>query len=314
MIKIIHVYAKNDSMAANYVSMLTKAMKETTDMRSADDLVTFRQMCSESMPDIVHLHGTMRVPQGNYRLVLTAHGHPVDETNYYVVIARSKMEAARTEFPRVEIVKNPLITKTTTIDETAKNMLRIYQKVMDTNVIQLMNADTREALRMLLKAGICGDKQWVEKQMPLPQPDWRLLSIYAYFEQVSPIVRRGAQVLGIPMPDISVSPSTSYLPKGYHPLEEKPDSTVIALLHDIQAGQVTLLRFTEIDEALRREDMDEEKLLIELEDEKLKPLFSCVLQILSEQTLLDEGFMPCTPVDNQETQRLRTQLSRHMNL
>ena len=148
----------------------------------------------------------------------------------------------------------------------------------------------------------------------MPQPEWRLLTIYAYFEQVSPIVRRGAQVLGVAMPDVSVSQSTSYLPKDYRPLKEKPDSTVIELLRDVQAGQLTLLRLTEIDEALRREDMDEEKLLIELEEENLKTLFSCLLQILSEQTLLDEGFMPCPPVDNQETQRLRIQLSRHMEL
>lgn len=313
MINIVHVYTKNDSMIANYVSMLSKAMKETADIRSTDDLMTFKQICTESKPDIVHLHGNIRVPQGNYRLVLTPHGKTVDNGNYYVVIARSKMEASRTDFPRVEIVRNPILTKTTNIDETARNMLRIYQKVMDTNVLQLMNGDTRQALRVLLKAGICGDRQWVEKQ-PMPEPDWRLLSIYAYFEQVSPIVRRGANVLGIDMPDISVSRSTSYLPKSYRPLTEKPDSNVIGLLHDIQSERLTLLRLTEIDELLRREDMDEEKLLIELEEENLKPLFGCLLQILSEQTLFDEGFMPCAPVDNQETQRLRTQLASHMNL
>ena len=92
------------------------------------------------------------------------------------------------------------------------------------------------------------------------------------------------------------------------------DSTVLQLLHAIHSDELTLLRLTELDAALRKDDLDEEKLLKEVEADSYKQLFCSLLQILSEQTLLDEGYMPCTPLDNQETARLRTELNKHLNV
>ena len=300
-------------MVANYINKMMAAMEGYVRVRQTDEMVTFRQMCKEERPDIVHVHALPAFSTDGIRMVITPHGRQVDTGRAYVVIARSQMEARRLNDPRIEVVRNPILTKTTTVDETARKLLRIYQKVMDSNVLELMDEETRTTMPVLLKAGICGDRRWVE-EYKIGTPNWRQLSIYAYYEQVNYLLERGAQVMGIDFPSCSVTDTTSYLPKSYKRIVEMSDSTVLQLLHAIHSGELTMLRLTELDAALRRDDLDEERLLKEVDADGYKQLFCSLLQILSEQTLLDEGYMPCMPVDNQETTRLRTELKKHLSV
>lgn len=313
MMNILHIYPKDDSMTANYVGMLVKAMDGKVRSRMTDEMTEFRQMCKDEKPDVVHLHGLSTFSMGSLRKVVTPHGRQLNIGNAYVVIARSQMEARKLEAPRVEIVRNPLLTKTTNADETAGKLMHIYQKVTDSNVLELMNDDTRQTLRILLKAGICGDSRWVEN-IETPHPDWRQLLIYAYYEQVDRLVRKGAQVINIDIPHIVVDKSTAYVPKDYRRLDETDDFSVPNLVTKMADGEMTLLRLCELDEALRRDDMDDEKLMKELEENGHSQLFSCLLQLLVENTLFDEGFMPCPPVDNHETARLREKLNQHLKI
>ena len=300
-------------MVANYINKLMAAMDGYVLSRQTDEMATFRQMCKDERPDIVHVHAMSSFPAEGIRMIITPHGRQVDVNHAYVAIARSQMEARRINAPRIEIVRNPILTKTTTIDETARKLLRIYQKVMDSNVLELMNDETRKALPVLLKAGICGDRRWVEN-LKIGSPNWRQLAIYTYYEQVYHIMEHGAQVMSIDFPVSTVTDTTSYLPKSYKLIPEMSDSTVLQLLDSIHSGEVTMLRLTELDAALRMDDLDEEKLLKEIGESGYKQLFSSLLQILSEQTLLDEGFMPCTPIDNQDTARLRSNLKKHLSV
>lgn len=281
--------------------------------RQADEMGVFRQMCKDERPDIVHVHAMPAFSVEGIRMVVTPHGQQVDTDRAYVVIARSQMEARRIDAPRVEVVRNPILTKTTTVDETARKLLRIYQKVMDSNVLELMDNQTLHALPILLKAGICGDKRWLDGSK-IGTPNWRQLSIYTYYEQVDSLMERGALILGVEIPRCTVGDTTSYLPKKYVRLSEMSDSNVLQLLDSIHSGEISMLRLIELDAALRRDDLDEEKLLKEIESAGYKQLFRSLLQILSEQTLLDEGYMPCTPVDNQDTSRLRMELKKHLSV
>ena len=300
-------------MVANYIHKMMAAMEGQVHSRQCDEMGAFRQMCKDERPDIVHIHAMPAFSVDGIRMVVTPHGQQVDTDRAYVVIARSQMEARRINAPRVEVVRNPILTKTTTIDETAKKLLRIYQKVMDSNVLELMDNDTLHALPILLKAGICGDKRWLEGNK-IGTPNWRQLSIYTYYEQVNTLLERGAMIMNIDMPRCTISDTTSYLPKKYVRLSEMPDSNVLQLLDSIHSGEVTMLRITELDAALRRDDLDEEKLLKEIETAGYKQLFRSLLQILREQTLLDEGYMPCTPIDNQDTSHLRMELKKHLSV
>ena len=142
---ILHVYDENDHMSAQYVDMLTTATASYVTMRSATSIDAFRQHSDKLRPDIVHVHAkpSFSLPQG-LRLVVTPHGSPLTRQNAYVVVARSKMEydELTKQCKRVEIVLNPIITRTTSADTCAPQMLRIYQRIMDSSVLQLMNNGT----------------------------------------------------------------------------------------------------------------------------------------------------------------------------
>ena len=85
------------------------------------------------------------------------------------------------------------------------------------------------------------------------------------------------------------------------------------LLADVKANGPSLLRLCELATALRSDSLDEARLLSQLSDQ-LRPLLASTLQLLDEQNLITEGFMPCTPVDDGNTRLLRRQLTRRQHI
>ncbi len=141
---------------------------------------------------------------------------------------------------------------------------------------------------------------------------YRLLFIYAELEGVADIVQRGIAVVGIYAPP--KPPIDCYLPHGYHTPQPLPKATIHELLNDIEAHGLTLLRLIELMKRLHDDNLDEAALMEKIEADKRRPLFQLLLQVLSEQTLLTEGFMPCPPLDNTYTENLRQQLENHLRI
>lgn len=306
--KILHVYDQSNKQLAHYVSELSRFLSGKADCMTVDDAKSLRRGFASFCPDIVHQHGhAIGEMPVTARLVVSLHGEKIDHHNAYVFIARSEIEARRLGCQRVETVWNPLITKTISFAEAADKLMAVYQRVMNSHPFELMNDDTRSALATLIKAGIRGDRRWLVKEAQLPENiDWRRLYIYADYEGVLPLVYQGLQVLGISAPE--KEKTTSYLPDGYTIPPSMAGKSIVEMLTNIRANGLSLLLLTDIDRALHSDELDEARLIETLEGKKLKPLFQSILQLLLEQTLLTEGFMPCQPTDNQTTQRLRQQL------
>ena len=322
--KVLHVYRHDNPRLAKYVSLLSQAMSADVECVFADNASDVRLAVKDFQPDIIHQHGqpidnlrldNLRHPTAPARLVISPHGETVDTSKAYVVIARSPYELTCHATERKELVRNPLITKTITFDEAAAAIHTVYQRMMDSHPLELMDVGTRTLLAFLLKAGLLGDKAWVKDDLRLGDlrlDDLRHLFIYVELEGVLDIVKRGIAVLGIyapPKPTIDC-----YLPHGYKTPQPLPKATIPELLKDIDAHGLTLLRLTELMKQLHEDSLDEAALMEQLEADKRRPLFQLLLQILSEQTLLTEGFMPCPPLDNSYTENLRQQLENHLKL
>lgn len=316
MMKVLHYFQKNDPLSARYVALLTTALKDVVHQEMADHLQDFNRLLRQFAPDIVHLHGAVDCPRcnGSVRLVCTPNGAGVVHRQAYLTFARSKAEAdrlAEAGQKRISVVKNPLITKTMSVDELVRKLTESYQRVMDTDVLSLMDDDTRTALRILLKAAITGDRRWVEVAMP-SSVQWRQLYIYAENEGVLPQVKRGCQVMGIEQP--GVESVQGLLPEHFEMPVNMTGNSIFQLLEDVREHGPSLLRLVEIDQALRNERLDEDKLLEELENRKLNVLFKSVLRLLVEQTMLDEGFWPCAPSKVSEARKLREELYRRQQI
>ena len=330
MVKTVHLFPENDPLIAKHVALLGNG----TD---------------EAVPDIVHVHGcwqyktvrqAMQARRQGARIVFTPHGglEPwiINERRLseklgktllwqrrmvecsYVVIAQGNMEAEALRRlgwnPRIEIIRNAVVTNSITPEAMTKQTQEVYRKVMDSNTIELMNADARLLLVMLLKAGITGDQRWVQGQPPaIEENEWRQLLIYADHENIRTVVDAGCHVLGLHHPFIDTKKIKSYLPTDYKkPIVEARD--VSGITAEMHKKPLTLNHFVELDRALRYTAVDDEWLCDALsENHKLK-YFRRLLQVLVEQTALDEGFWPAEPLDDKQTRTIRNLLNNHLRI
>ncbi|MBQ8711627.1 MAG: glycosyltransferase [Prevotella sp.] len=344
--KILHLYPENEPLVAGHVRMLQQT--DSTD-NAVDGAPAELQRAGDRLPDIVHIHGcwqygVVRQALGYHRqgvrIVFTPHGglEPwmVKERRLseklaktllwqrrlaeysYVVIAQGKMEAEALSAlgwnPRIEVIRNAVITNSITQAAMVKATYEVYRKVMDSNTRELMGTASQQLLAMLLKAGITGDRRWVAGQpADIDQTEWRRLLVYADHENVRTVVDSGTHVLGLRQPYIETNTIKSYLPTDYKlPKVEAHDVT--GIVSEMSRGHVTLRHLVELDRALRRNDVEDDWLQEALEEARLMKYFRRLLQVLTEQTGLDEGFLPARPLDDRGTQKIRNMLTNHLRI
>lgn len=323
MIKVLHLYDNRLSTYAHFVNSLTSAMPNNqveTDIVNSNDAVMDR--CRQWKPDIVHLHGSIapQLPQG-VRLVVTPHGENTSVSGAYVIVARSQMECKRLKeagLQRVEIVLNPIITRTISFKEAADQYCAIYRRVMDSNVRQLMSDDTLHMLHLLLKAAIMGDRRWVESSLEShAAPDWRQLFIYARLENISEELQRGIAITGLSAPAVDASGIKVFLPDGYELPEQMVTTDIGTLLNavgaDIADKKLPLCHIVALHKLLANSNLDEDKLMAELENRN-KHLLERLLHIAQHETLLDEGFMPSEALNDRTTKKIYQLLTNNLQI
>lgn len=345
--KVLHLYPTHEQLIADHVTMLTEAgLPDLTHLTQDSDL-------GEQQPDIVHVHGcwnysiarsAMRIHRQGCRVVFSPHGGLAPWTlserqlteklsktiiwqrrmveSAYVTIAHSPIEADHLEQlgwnPRVETIRNAAVTRSITPEAMCAQTHDVYRKVMDSNTLALMDDTTRQALTCLLKAAICGDRRWVEPLNPqlaaLSANSWRMLLIYAEHENVSDLVESGLRTMGFTLPfNLDTKKVKSYLPTTYH----RPQHTSRSaedLVRQMTREQPTLLALIELERQLRRPTTDDTKLTANLERDHLLKPFQRLLQLLREQTAIEDGFLPAQPIDDKQTQQLRKQIENHLRI
>lgn len=329
--KTLHLFPESDALIAAHVAML----------RDHEENVS-------GQPDIVHVHGcwnyaivrkAMRLHREGARIVMTPHGglepwiikeHLAEKTSKtllwqrrmvecaYVLVAQGPMETeALKELgwnPRIETIRNAVVTNSITPEAMKQHTEEVYRKVMDSNTIEIMTDDARLLLKVLLKAGITGDRRWVTNPFRnIDESEWRKLLIYADHENVRTTIDRGLHVLNLRPPYIETAHIKSYLPTDYR-LPKVENRRVEGIVTEMHHGPLTLRQLVELDRALRRDDANDEQMMDILTEKRLVKYFRHILQLLCEQTLIDEGFLPAMPIDDKQTARLRQQLKTHLRI
>ena len=328
---VLHLFPKDNALIAKHVSMLDRGSQ------------------AAEHPDIVHVHGcwqyalvsaALKARRQGARIVLTPHGElepwvindrrmsgkPSTTLRWqrrlvehsYVVIAQGNMEAeALSQLgwnPRIEVVRNAVVTNSITPEAMLRHTQEVYRKVMDSNTLELMSDESKHLLQLLLKAGITGDRRWVTELAPdISEQQWRYLLVYADQENVRTTVDQGARLLGISHPYIETDKIKSYLPTDYS--KPKPEAhDAASLVSELHRRQPTLRHLVELDRSLRKNNIQEDRLVDVLDENRLLKYFRRLLCILSEQTGLDEGFMPARPIDDRLTQAIRKRLQNHLRI
>ena len=248
----------------------------------------------------------------------------------YAIITLGKLE--RVNFlklgwnKRVEEIHNAVTTNTITLTEMCSKTFAVYQKVMDSNTLEQMDDLTLHALSTIIKAGIMGDCNWCRSTDSIRYPqdiDWRRLLIYAEHENIRNYVDYGISVLGLPTPTIDTERIDAYFPDSYKkpcPIKEivgdyEGDETAYLMKMIRQLNkQPLLLHLIEFTRELYRDNVNDDTLVTVLEEKKLTGFASSLMQVLSEQTELDEGYMPLLPSDNRQTRQIRKLLTHHLRI
>ena len=219
-------------------------------------------------------------------------------------------------------IHNAVITNAIAPSEMCAQTFAVYQKVMDSNTLEQMDDDSLHALAQIIKAGIMGDRRWVKDlNINESQIDWRRLLLYAEHENISNYVDYGISILGLSTPTLDVSRIASYFPDNYKrpvPLKEivgdyQGDETdyLVRMIRQINKHPL-LLHLVELTRELYRDNVNDDLLTEKLEEKKLQTYTARLMQVLSEQALLDEGYMPVNPIDDRQTEHIRKALTNHL--
>ena len=248
--------------------------------------------------------------------------------NVYAVITLGKLETSNfTKYgfnPRIEEIHNSVYTNTITPAEMAAQTFAVYQKVMDSNTREKMDSHTLSALKVIIKASIMGDKRWVENEPLDPRLiNWRHLLLYAEHENIVNYTDYGIRLLGLSAPLLDTQKIAAYFPKNY--VRPKPIKEIVG---DYQGDETdflmriirqllkapTLLGCIELTRELYRDNVNDDLLAEKLEDAGLTKSAARLIQVLNEELLLDEGFMPIDPLDDKQTDKLRNNLKNHLKI
>ena len=355
--KILHVYPKADEMVAQHVNQLMEGMQHSVEVQAVTHLADFKNICKSFEPDIVHCHGCWQygiVNAGNYarkqgaRIVLSPHGQlepwvleekPLQEKFHktalwqkpfvekaYTLIAFGKMEQQYLEKlkwnPRIEVIHNAVITNSTTREKMCSQTFAVYQKVLDSNVLEQMDDDTQQLMASIIKAGTLGDARWVEPALP-ETIDWRRMFIYAEHQNIRNYVDYGINILGISAISLDTEHLPAYFPENYQRpqsikklIGEYKGNETEYLVHMIQQieKQPLMLHLIEFTRELYRDTVNDDLLQEALEEKKLTKYASRLMQVLHELTLLDEGYMPIEPLDDRGTQKIRESITNHLKI
>lgn len=359
--KVLYIYPKGNALIQKHVEMLAEGLRQSADIFITDSYSSFKQNLKDYKPDIVHCHGCwnydviragMSGRKAGARIVLTPHGQmepwAVEQQTpqakagrifqwqkkciqrSYTIITLGQLEQRNfLELKwnrRVEVIHNAIITNTITPSEMCSQTFAVYQKVIDSNTFEQMDDTTIDALSIIIKAGITGDRRWCRKMDAISHPqdiDWRRLLIYASHENIRNYIDYGISILGLSTPNIDTSKIASYYPDSYttpRPIKEyigdyqgNETNYLVKMISQLYR-QPLLLHMIELTRELMRETVNDDQLCEALEEKKLKGYTASLMQVLGEETELDEGYMPIQPVDNRQTNQIRKLLTNHLKI
>jgi hypothetical protein len=359
--KVLYIYPKGNALIQKHVEMLAEGLRQSADICITDSYSSFKQNLKDHKPDIVHCHGCwnydviragMSGRKAGARIVLTPHGQmepwAVEQQTpqakagrifqwqkkciqrSYTIITLGQLEQRNfLELKwnrRVEVIHNAIITNTITPSKMCSQTFAVYQKVIDSNTFEQMDDTTIDALSIIIKAGITGDRRWCRKMDAISHPqdiDWRRLLIYASHENIRNYIDYGISILGLSMPNIDTSKIASYYPDSYttpRPIKEyigdyqgNETNYLVKMISQLYR-QPLLLHMIELTRELMRETVNDDQLCEALEEKKLKGYTASLMQVLGEETELDEGYMPIQPVDNRQTNQIRKLLTNHLKI
>lgn len=239
---------------------------------------------------------------------------------------------------RVEVVSVVGWQDPQLLHEMTGKMMRLYQKVIDSNPFMLMRDVDFHAEDVLLHVGVCYgriDKALSESDMKclksFDDKTWRRLLLHASDEKILDLVLTGARQNNLSVPSFSQSNIDRFKHKSrptmteetitnnskirkikadaeLNEVEKKVCTAIVTALLKIKGGDIHRSDFAVLYGILRFNDYDEIKVLRKMHSLRVGKDAARLLQMFGERYALEEGFMFTEPLSDRRTMRLRTLL------
>lgn len=127
---------------------------------------------------------------------------------------------------RVAMVKNPVLTSQITFETAAKQMRKLYRKVIDSNAQLCLNHSIRELIGTLLQIGMDDHADTLNQDLhetslsefsqnlgQMSMEDWRRLLIYCHQEHIIGIMSQALDKLHVSYPSFDMASIEKFEPK-----------------------------------------------------------------------------------------------------
>ena len=233
----------------------------------------------------------------------------------------------------------------------ARQMLTLYQKVLDSNVYTLMSQQAATAMTYLLQAATCPEISQMPTAMKLAKEDvekidatdWRNICIYAHDEHISDIIAQGATIINPELTMIEVdnaqrfAPSNKYSDKDLkcddvlssnimlkskvediatdeQQIERELCMMVLNIKHELAHNKLPLRHIANLATRLNHEEYDEDVLATMLEETSATLFMARLEAAMTTITRLTEGFMPIKPIFDKQADAMTSEITKLKNI
>jgi hypothetical protein len=245
------------------------------------------------------------------------------------------------------LIKNPVLTSQVSFEQMCDLMLKLYQKVIDTNARLLLSPTSTEVIGNLLQLGIDKEVLFDHKHCTsvkgrleqLSALEWRRIMLYADEELITEYIIKGLERLQYQVPEIAIEEIDRF-PRNQNYLQGDlqsdalcfKSSTLKAKLsasiketeinerilciellnfkYELERHQTPLRHLANIYTSLRFNNMDEDRLneLVKLLD--IREFSARLMTVLHNILRLSEGFMPFTPKEDRTSKVMARNITK----
>lgn len=253
-------------------------------------------------------------------------------TKAYALLAFSQLEAEQLlEIKwneKVQFIENPFVTNQISEEGMLQKIRAFYQKVLDSNSSSLLDRNTLGIIGGLLQASLDKDAFLDENHKTgllnairnLREEDWRTIFLYASDELIINRLRQGIAYLKIQAPDIPLHDTVRFDPnrqyteqpitiEGAEP--EKELAKVFKTLYgEVRHDSMPFSHLADLYQILRFVNYDENKFESIIRKDRQEKFVGRILGVMANILNLTEGFMPISPVNDKETDRLTGNITK----
>lgn len=371
--RIVHYIPQliDNDLLSNYLRTVTKALEEKVSV----SIITYdnrKDMLTQACPDIIHIHScwdyttarlAKQMAKRGAAVILSPHG-ALDTYSYrheqpimkhlrsllylrsttkntdavIVTTEQEEQEVLRLNWQkRIGVIKNALLDSTTTAAMMADDLIRFYQKVIDSRYYTLMSSKEKEGICSLLREGVTDDTfsdpishSQRDLLSSISDTQWRRMLLYADDEDIRRHIDKAILRLQLTTPAINTEAIDRFMTR--HPkakgllagtnndarlqrettAEERSLRVICSMLlsahHHVESGTLSMNHLADLYTHLKYEDYDEDRLKELTKELGIYRFAQSIVQLLIEDMQLEEGFQPLKPRNGRDTRKLRTLL------